>query len=139
LSEMNKCRHCGIFVPVEKAFCPNCSEPIEPEEAPNRAASFTSDMMATLRDDPENYREMVAAMKKSSAKAAENASENNSTFDYAPDHVQAPPPVVGYNASEAAHGATSPPAKNRRNLVLGIGVVSVLILLFIILLTLRVF
>jgi hypothetical protein len=136
LSEMNKCRHCGIFVPVEKAFCPNCSEPIEPEEAPNRAASFTSDMMATLRDDPENYREMLASLKKPST---ENAAENNSTFDSAPDHVQASPSSVGYNASAVAHGTTAPPAKNRRNLVLGIGVVSVLILLFVILLTLRVF
>lgn len=134
MSEMNKCRHCGIFVPVEKAFCPNCSEPIEPEEAPNRAASFTSEMMTTLRDDPENYREMLADLKKPSA----TAEENNVTS--APGPVSATPPVVGYNASEAAHGATSPPAKtNRRNLVLGIGVVSVLILLFVILLTLRVF
>jgi hypothetical protein len=136
LSEMNKCRHCGNFVPVEKAFCPNCSEPIEPEEAPNRAASFTSDMMATLRDDPENYREMLADLKKPSATAA----ENNETFDSTPDPVQATPPVASYNASEVAHDATSPPVKkNSRNLVLGIGVVSVLILLFVILLALRVF
>ena len=136
MSEMNKCRHCGIFVPVEKAFCPNCSEPIEPEEAPNRAASFTSDMMATLRDDPENYREMLADLKKPSATAA----ENNVTSTAAPGPVSATPPVVGYNASVAAHSATSPSAKNnRRNMVLGIGVVSVLILLFVILLALRVF
>src|SRR2546423_14603432 len=56
---MIKCQHCGTFVPAEKAFCPNCSEPMELEEKSNRNHSFSSDMMSTIRDDPEKYRELL--------------------------------------------------------------------------------
>src|SRR3954463_3356931 len=60
---MIKCQNCGTFVPAEKAFCPNCSEPMEMEEKSNRNHSFSSDMMSTIRDDPEKYREMLKQIK----------------------------------------------------------------------------
>ena len=130
---MNKCRHCGVFVPIEKAFCPNCSEPIEPEEAPNRAASVSSDLMATMRDEPENYKELLALKKQvASPKANIEAS--------APDTDSAPtaPSVVGYNISDIAPDLAPPVKSNKRNLMLGVGVVSFLILLLVVLLILKV-
>jgi hypothetical protein len=122
---MNKCRHCGAFVPVEKAFCPNCSEPIEPEEAPNRAKSSSSDMMATLRDDPENYRELLLSLKKKpAAEPAEAPSPD-------PKPARSAPSVVGLSSSQTAPPA--PAKSNKRNLVFIIGAVSILILLFVLL------
>ena len=131
LTEMNKCRHCGNFVPIEKAFCPNCSEPIEPEEAPNRARSASSDMMATMRDDPESYRELLAL--KNQLKTAQ---QETSSSDSVPVNLEAS--VSGYSLPQMAP-AISPPAKNnKRNLVLIIGTVFILILLFALLLVSKV-
>jgi hypothetical protein len=130
---MNKCRHCGVFVPVEKAFCPNCSEPMEPEEAPNRAASSTSDMMSTMRDDPEQYREILQMLKKKPAAGAVEAPSST------PDPARAAPSVAAYNTPQVAPYIAPPAKNNKRNLVLIIGTLSVLILLFILLLILKVF
>jgi hypothetical protein len=126
---MNKCRHCGVFVPVEKAFCPNCSEPMEPEEAPNRAASSSSDMMATLRDDPDHYKELLALKKQLSTAQTETPPS---------DSPRAAASVTGYEASPLAP-ELMPSAKNRRNLVFIISAISILILLFALLLVLKVF
>lgn len=132
MSEMNKCRHCGAFVPVEKAFCPNCSEPMEPEEAPNRPASFSSDMMATMRDDPEQYREVLDTLKKKKAADAAAAAE-------APPPAPAPAPTsaASYSAPQAAP-YVAPPAKNKSSVVLIISVVSILVLVVVLLLVFKV-
>ncbi|HKQ53860.1 MAG TPA: hypothetical protein VJT74_15910, partial [Pyrinomonadaceae bacterium] len=63
MTETTKCTNCGEFVPAEKAFCPNCSEPMEPEEAANRVDSMSSEMMSTVRDDPESYKELLEQLK----------------------------------------------------------------------------
>lgn len=134
MSEMNKCRHCGAFVPIEKAFCPNCSEPIEPEEAPNRAASSSSDMLATMRDDPENYKELLLSLKKKSATA-----EAAEAPPAAPVPTRADAPVAGFNYPQSAPAAIAPPEKNnKRNLALIIGALSILILLFVMLFAFKV-
>lgn len=135
MSEMNKCRHCGAFVPVEKAFCPNCSEPMEPEEAPNRPASFSSDMMATMRDDPEQYREVLDTLKKRKAASAAAAAEASTP---APDPAPAVvTPAVSYSAPQAAP-YVAPPAKNKSSLALIISVVFILILVVVLLLVFKV-
>jgi uncharacterized Zn finger protein (UPF0148 family) len=128
---MNKCRHCGTFVPVEKAFCPNCSEPIEPEEAPNRAATSSDDMMATMRDDPEQYKELLRSLKqKKPAEAAAATSEPN------PASLNAT--VVGYSAAQSINDSTPPASSNnKRTLAFIIGVVAFLIMLFVILLAFK--
>jgi predicted nucleic acid-binding Zn ribbon protein len=130
---MNKCQHCGAFVPVEKAFCPNCSEPMEPEEAPNRAASSSSDMMATLRDDPAQYKELLDMLKKKKSAAAGVEAPTP-----APDSARAAPSVVAFSAPSQVAADVAPPAKNKSNLALIIGAVSILILLFVLLLIFKV-
>lgn len=130
---MNKCRHCGFFVPVEKAFCPNCSEPIEPEEAPNRAASFTSEMMATMRDDPDNYKEMLALKRQLKSTGSKET----------PPPGPAPAPAPSTSTANAAPSyvapGVAPPAKGgKRNLVPVIVVVSILILALVLLLVFKV-
>jgi hypothetical protein len=137
VSEMNKCQHCGTFVPAEKAFCPNCSEPMEPEETSNRAHSFSSDMLATIRDDPEKYRQMlVPPVKKKEAAPAEVK-----TPAPVPQPTPAPfqPPVVGFNYPQAPP-APLPAAKSggKSLLMFGIGAVVILVLLFVILYALKV-
>lgn len=125
MTDMNQCRHCGAFVPIEKAFCPNCSEPIEPEEAPDRAATSSSDMMSTLRDDPENYREMLSNLKKQ--RAAEKAERAEL------DTGRTAAPVAGYSVPQVASEQTAPATSNKRTLGFVIGAISFLILLFVIL------
>jgi predicted nucleic acid-binding Zn ribbon protein len=113
-------------VPVEKAFCPNCSEPIEPEEAPNRAKTSSSDMLATLRDDPKNYRELLMSLKK---KPATEAAEVPSTN---PEPGRSSPSVVGFSSSQIAP-PPAPAKNNKRNLVFIISAIFILILLFVLL------
>src|SRR5947209_668664 len=99
---MIKCQHCGTFVPAEKAFCPNCSEPMEVEEGPNRAHSFSADMMSTIRDDPEKYKELFL---KPPAKKQPAPPPPQSTNVQPPAPAvntqqpvaSPPPPVAGYN------------------------------------------
>jgi hypothetical protein len=134
---MNKCRHCGTFVPIEKAFCPNCSEPIEPEEAPNRAASSSSDMMATMRDDPEYYKDLLQALKKEKQEKQSPAptppERHTPEADPARAVVAAAPYVAIHDAARAA-AHTLPPAKSSKfGLVFVIATLAFLILLFLIL------
>jgi predicted nucleic acid-binding Zn ribbon protein len=133
---MNKCRHCGVFVPIEKAFCPNCSEPIEPEEAPNRAASFTTDMMATMRDDPEHYKELLQSLKDKKKQPPAAAASQAQTPE--PGPAQAPASAIGHNVSQIAPDTLPPARKNKRSLVFIIGAISFLILLFVILMTFKI-
>jgi len=116
LTETNKCGNCGALVPAEKAFCPNCSEPMEPEEAPNRAASLSSEMMSTVRDDPESYKELLDRLKKDRAAAKKNPSGPVQATPQPPP-TAAPPaaPPAGYNYPPAAPGYAPqnyPPAQN---------------------------
>jgi predicted nucleic acid-binding Zn ribbon protein len=150
VSEMKKCKHCGTFVPAEKAFCPNCSEPMEEEETSNRAGSFSSDMMATIRDDPEKYRHLLEAAKKKKtappkvetpAPAPEAAPvPRPSPAPVTPPVVNyAAPPVVNYNVPEYAYPPV-PVAKSnrRRNLLLGMSAVALLLLIFVLLVVFKV-
>lgn len=126
---MNQCRHCGVFVPTEKAFCPNCSEPIEPEEAPHRAATTSSDMMETMRDDPEKYKELLDTLKKQPRVAeAERPVAGN-----APAQAS----VAGLRRPQVAQDITPPAKSSKRTLGFIIGAVSFLILLFVILLVFK--
>jgi len=129
-SEMARCPNCGVYVPVEKAFCPNCSEPMEAEERPNRAHSFSSDnLMATMRDDPEKYRQMaMPPAKKQPGTPAE------STKPPAPAPASTNPPVAGLNYPNAA-SIPPPPAKsgNKNSLIIGISAVVIVVLVLVLL------
>lgn len=88
--------------------------------------------MATMRDDPENYKELLASLKdKKSARVAEAPPP-----DPAPAHATSPAAV---SFPQTMPDATAPPVKsNKRSLALIIGTISILIILFVILLTLKV-
>ena len=60
---MNKCKHCGVFVASEKAFCPNCGEPMEEEEASDRSNPSNANMMSTMIASPEEYRRLLQSVK----------------------------------------------------------------------------
>jgi len=143
LSEMNKCRHCGSFVPIEKAFCPNCSEPIEPEEAPHRAATTSSDMLSTMRDDPEHYKDLLQELKKKKSPTPPTSTVVEAQPTEADRAGSAPAPPeptqnAGYSVPQMA--APVPPVKGRGgNLFVMIAIFAVLILLFILLMVFRVF
>ena len=130
MTEMNKCQRCGAFVPVEKAFCPNCSEPMEPEEAPNRADTLSSEMMSTIRDDPESYRELLAEIKQKKAEAAGQAQPD-------PGTAHGAPPVSGYNLPGITPGIAPRAKSNKPYLVLGIVSVILLIIIFVTLFALK--
>jgi hypothetical protein len=142
---MNQCHNCGTYVPVEKAFCPNCSEPIEPEEAPNRAATSSSDMLSTMRDDPENYRELLSTLRKKqdppAGAPAPGVSAAPADYDGAgnagADKARWAASVAGYTASQVAPERPLPAKSGKRTLVLIIGAISFLILLFVILLVFK--
>jgi hypothetical protein len=134
VSEMNKCQHCGTFVAAEKAFCPNCSEPMEAEDTSHRAHSFSSDMMSTIRDDPEKYRNLLTPpVKKQEQQPAQTEAQTRAPD---PNPVRSKPPAadVGFKYPEAA-SIPPPPANsnNRSYLILGISIVVILVLLFVIL------
>jgi hypothetical protein len=106
---------------------------MEPEEAPNRAASSSSDMMSTIRDDPDHQKELLAlkqqiadAKKKKSAPALGRAP------------TPAAPSAVSYNAAPQVAPVIAPPAKNKSPLALIISAVSVLILIVVLLLVFKV-
>ena len=127
LIQTNKCQHCGSLVPAEKAFCPNCSEPMEPEEKPARETFVSGEMMSTIRDDPENYRQMLMPPVKpptANTEAKPPVAANRASS------------VTGYNIPKVAP-EVRPPAQTSY-VILGISVVAFLILLFIILWILKV-
>lgn len=137
MSEMNKCQNCGTFVPAEKAFCPNCSEPMEPEETPNRAHSFSSDMLATIRDDPEKYRQMLMppVKKQEDQPAAAQTPEPASV----PAQNPASPSATGYSYPQTPRAPTSPAKSGGKSyLMFGIIAVVILVLLLVILYALKV-
>ena len=139
MTETTKCKNCGAMVPAEKAFCPNCSEPMEAEQAPNRADSMNSDMMSTVRDDPESYKELLDRLKASRA-AAKQQAQAPGPAQPAPQAPQPAPPAApeapynyqppaAHNYPPAAPAYPAPPAKGGRlALVLGLVAVALLIL-----------
>ena len=144
MSDMNKCQNCGVFVPVEKAFCPNCSEPIEPEEAPSRADSSSSDMMATIRDDPNNYKELLLSLKKmkpvTPPAVTPDPGPPRAPAAVAPDPGPARPPAPAVIPRvPPSMPVTAPPSKSsNRNIILILGSIAFLILVLIILLAFEV-
>lgn len=136
---MIQCQNCGTFVPAEKAFCPNCSEPMEVEEKSNRSHSFSSDMMSTIRDDPEKYRDFLKQVKnqaKPQAQApqpqppapAPPAPPAQFSAPPSPPPVAnaarpAAPPAAQYNQWQPAPPAAAPQSNSKRNLILGISAV----------------
>jgi hypothetical protein len=132
VSETNKCKHCGAFVPAEKAFCPNCSEPMETEETSHRPHSFSSDMMATIRDDPEKYKNLLVPPVKKQQQPAPPAEAQRPEPASPPSYAQ--PPVTGFNYPEDGN-VSSTPAKSSSSsyLIPGIVIVIILVLLFVIL------
>lgn len=124
---------------------------MEPEEAPNRAASLSSEMMSTIRDDPESYKELLERVKKERAAAKQNASGPNPVTPPTPQAApQAPAPVTPaapYDYPPAAPGYTAPnqpvpnypapPAKSGKSYVI-LGIVAAVILIIILLFALKV-
>jgi hypothetical protein len=132
---------------------------MEPEEAPNRAASMSSEMMSTVRDDPESYKELLEKLKKDRAAARQNPSGPNPAAPQVPgaappappsiappaaQPVAPPPTAAGYNYPPAAPGYAAqnyppapnypaPPAKGGKPYVI-LGIVVAAIILVVILL-----
>jgi hypothetical protein len=110
---------------------------MEPEETPNRAHSFSSDMLATIRDDPEKYRQMLMppVKKQETAPAKAEAEKAASAADY----TRPASPADGFNHPDASSiPPPAPAAKSNKSLIIGIGAVLILILLLIILYVLKV-
>ena len=82
-------------------------------------------MMSTLRDDPENYREMLADLKKQRAITKSETAETA--------RAQTTPSVIGYSVPQVAPEQMPPAKSNKRTLGFIIGALSFLILLFVIL------
>jgi predicted nucleic acid-binding Zn ribbon protein len=145
VSQMIKCQNCGTLVPAEKAFCPNCSEPMEVEEKSNRN-SFSSDMMSTIRDDPEKYKEMLRDLKQKQQQQQPPPPLLASTAQAA--HPPSPPvmntgqpasqPVAGYNQWQAAPPAPAPQGNSKRAFILGISVVALLAIIIVLLFVFKV-
>lgn len=107
---------------------------MEPEEAPNRAASSSSDMMSTIRDDPDHQKELLALKQ-------QIANAKKQKFAPAPDPAPTPaaPSGISYNAAPQVAPVVAPPAKNKSPLALIISAVSILILIVILLFVFKVF
>ncbi len=139
MPEMIKCQHCGTFVPAEKAFCPNCSEPMEVEDTPNRAHSFSAEMMSTIRDDPEKYKELFLkppAKKQPAPQPPPTNAQPPAPVAGTGQPAATPPSVAGYNAwPNAPAPMPVAPSNSKRNLILGISAIAlvaiVIVLLFI--------
>lgn len=87
--------------------------------------------MATLRDDPENYRELLALKKQIKSTQQEKSPSDSGTA-----HLEAS--VSGYSLPPAAPVIAPVEKNNKRNLAIIISTVSILILLFTILLVFKV-
>jgi hypothetical protein len=135
---MNKCRHCGVLVPIEKAFCPNCSEPIEPEEAPHRLTTSSSDMMATLRDEPEHYADLLQTSQKKSPAPPVATEAQMPQSASALRNSSTPQPAQEVGKDSSTRMATPlPPVKSNNRLII-IALFSVLVLLFVFLMVFKI-
>jgi len=157
VSQVIKCQNCGTYVPAEKAFCPNCSEPMEMEQKSDRSHSFSSDMMSTIRDDPEKYREMLlkTPAKKPQQPPPQQQQQQQQPAAPAPPPVQVnTPPVTDRNVGRPAAAATTTAAAapavptaapalvaqtgGKRNLILGISAVALLAIVIVLLFVFKV-
>jgi hypothetical protein len=89
-------------------------------------------MMATMRDDPENYKEMLQSLKKKSAAAAAGAPPP----DTAP--ARAASPTAGHGVPRVKPGPAPPVKESKSSLPLIIGAVAILVIIFAILWALKV-
>ena len=87
-------------------------------------------MMATMRDDPEQYKELLLSLKKK--KPAEAVAENPEA-----NPASLNPTVVGYSAAQSINDSTSSASNNKRTLAFIIGAVCFLIIIFVILLAFK--
>ena len=156
MSQVIKCQNCGTYVPAEKAFCPNCSEPMEMEQKSDRSHSFSSDMMSTIRDDPEKYREMLlkTPAKKQQQQQPPQPQQQQQPAAPAPPPVQVnTPPVTDRNVGRPAAATTTAAAApavptaapalvaqtgGKRNLILGISAVALLAIVIVLLFVFKV-
>ncbi|HYJ45173.1 MAG TPA: zinc ribbon domain-containing protein [Pyrinomonadaceae bacterium] len=155
MSQVIKCQNCGTYVPAEKAFCPNCSEPMEMEQKSDRSHSFSSDMMSTIRDDPEKYREMLlkTPAKKQQQQQPPQPQQQQQPAAPAPPPVQVhTPPAMDRNVGRPAAAATAAAAPavptaapapvaqtgGKRNLILGISAVALLAIVIVLLFVFKV-
>ena len=153
MGETIRCQHCGTFVPAEKAFCPNCSEPMEMEERPNRSHSFSSDMMSTIRDDPAKYKEMMkppvkeqaaqpAPLTPSTSRAPESRASSTVTGHTPAAAAQPQQQTANSNQWEtAAPHIPAPVVKGspKRNFILAMSAVGLLVIVIALLIILKVF
>jgi hypothetical protein len=107
---------------------------MEPEETPERETYVSGEMMTTIRDDPEKYRQMLMPP----VKPPTANTEAKPPPPAAAAAAQRAPSVAGDSIPQAAN--VPPPAQSTgtRSIVVGISVVTFLILLFIILWILKV-
>jgi hypothetical protein len=105
---------------------------MEPEETPERETYISGEMMATIRDDPEKYRQMMPPMKPPTANTEAKSPAVAAAAPRAPS-------VAGYSIPQAAPNVPPPTqSTGTRSIIVGIGVVTFLILLFVILWILKV-
>ena len=88
--------------------------------------------MATVRDDPEHYKEMLQSLKKKSAAAAAGAPPP----DAGP--ARAASPTAGRSVPQVKPVVAPPVKDSKRGLALIIGAISILIIIFAILWALKV-
>lgn len=105
---------------------------MEPEEAPARETYISGEMMTTIRDDPEKYKQMLKPQVKQPAAQAE-ATPRPAAQSSRPDASFSAP------AQAPGLGQVAAPGKNRNYVILGVSLVSLLILLFVVLWLLKVF
>lgn len=80
--------------------------------------------MATMRDEPEGYRELLSEIKKKKAGEQEQSGSHP---------VQVAPPASGYNLPGITPGIAPKAKSNKPYLVLGIVSVLLLIIIFVVL------
>jgi hypothetical protein len=98
-------------------------------------------MMATMRDDPESYKDLLHNLKqkKSAAPPAVAAEAQTPEVEIAASSVPAPQPTPDVRNSAQQITDSLPPAKSgNRSLFLIIGIVSLLILVFVFLMVFRI-
>lgn len=93
--------------------------------------------MSTMRDDPEHYRELLQALKKKTPAAPGVAA---SAETYSSEAATPPPQPIQVAANSATQDVTPLPSvkSSKRGLALIIGVISFLIIVFVILMVFKV-
>lgn len=112
MQAMVKCAKCGAMVPPERAFCPNCHEPMEVEEQrrsarpiENMAATVVGFSLNDLNDNKLGGTQMLSReeLKKMNAPAAPE-----------PPRAERPAPPA-----EVVHQTGAAASKNKTALIIG--------------------